>query len=73
MPKIPSNLRRQKIVVPVLEHHCGSWVVSRKDGSVIGEFFSRKNVELFNGETCIAETTLQYLCRINQEIKECDA
>lgn len=55
--------------IPHLEPHCGSWVVSRKkDGSVIGEFFDRKAVEQFNPETCIVETTLQYLGRVNREI-----
>lgn len=52
--------------IPELEHHCNSWVVTRKaDGQVIGEFFNRKNVEQFNPEKVTIETTLQYLCRIN--------
>ncbi|WP_186107301.1 hypothetical protein [Burkholderia gladioli] len=53
--------------IPPLEPHCGSWTVSRKsDGEVIGEFFERRNVEMFNPEKVLIETTLQYLVRINR-------
>jgi hypothetical protein len=59
-----------KISIPELDHFSGSWVVTRKvDGSVIGEFYERGNVEKFNSETCVVETRYQYLCRINREIK----
>jgi hypothetical protein len=52
--------------IPELEHHCGSWVVSRiATGEVIGEFYERSNVERFNPVTCRVETALQYLNRIN--------
>jgi hypothetical protein len=53
------------IHVPELEHSRGSWVVSRKTGEVVGEFFNRRDVERFNLDTCLVETTLQYLLRIN--------
>lgn len=57
--------------IPELEHHCGSWVVSRKStGEVIGEFYERSNVEKFNPATCLIETALQYLYRLNREIAE---
>jgi hypothetical protein len=53
------------LVIPELEPHCGSWVVSRKaGGAVIGEFFARSTVERFNPTTCRVETTAQYLARI---------
>jgi hypothetical protein len=56
--------------VPELDHFSGSWIVTRiKDGSVIGEFYERSNVEKFNPETCHIETVYQYLTRINREIK----
>lgn len=56
--------------VPPLEPWCGSWVVTRRaDGEVIGEFFDRRTVEAFNPETCLIETTAQYLGRVNREIK----
>jgi hypothetical protein len=58
------------IHVPELDHFSGSWVVSRKDGTVVGEFYERSNVEKFNPETCVVETAYQYLTRINSEIKE---
>ena len=59
-----------KIVIPELEPYCGSWVVSRiDDGSVIGEFYDRRNVEKFNPATCSVETTGQYLARVNREVK----
>lgn len=61
-------------MIPELEPHCGSWVVSRKaDGSVIGEFFERSNVERFNPETCLIETAAQYLGRLNQGLREARA
>ena len=58
------------IEIPELEHFCGSWVITRiATGEVIGEFFSRSNVEKFNGATCRAETAYQYLTRVNREIR----
>lgn len=57
--------------LPELDRYSGSWIVTRiKDGSVIGEFYERSNVEKFNPETCIIETAYQYLCRINREIRQ---
>ena len=54
--------------IPDLDHYSGSWVVSRvKDGSVIGEFYERSNVEKFSPETCIIETSLEYLQRVNTD------
>lgn len=58
------------INVPELDRFSGSWVVSHKDGSVVGEFFERSNVECFDSEKCIAETSHQYLTRINRQVKE---
>ena len=58
------------IHIPALDHYSGSWIVSRNNGEVIGEFFSRRNVERFNGETCRVETAAQYLGRINSALKE---
>ncbi len=58
------------ITVPDLEPHCGSWVVSRKNGEVIGEFFERANVERFNPDTCVVETAAQYLGRVNRQIRQ---
>ena len=55
------------IHIPPLEPHCGSWVVSRINGEVIGEFYERSSVEKFNPETCRVETSAQYLGRINRE------
>ncbi len=56
-------------MIPPLEHSCGSWIVSRRaTGEVIGEFFDRTNVERFNPQTCLIETALTYLCRINAAI-----
>jgi len=57
------------IKIPELESFCGSWVVSRKNGEVVGEFFERANVEKFNPATCYVETAYQYLCRINRSEK----
>lgn len=62
------DTKTQRIYILSLEPWCGSWIVSRKNGEVIGEFFERSNVEKFNPETCFVETTAQYLGRINQEI-----
>ncbi|ASA22727.1 hypothetical protein [Paenibacillus donghaensis] len=60
----------EKIHIPELNRYSGSWVVSRKDGFVIGEFYERSNVERFNSEKCFVETVFQYLTRINKTINE---
>ena len=53
-------------MIPKLEQHCGSWIITRKrDAAVIGEFFDRRTVERFNPDTCLIETAAQYLGRIN--------
>lgn len=57
------------IFIPELDHFSGSWIVTRKnDGSVVGEFYERDNVEKFNPDTCQVETAYQYHCRINRKI-----
>lgn len=54
--------------VPELEHHCGSWVVTRRStGEVIGEFFVRANVGRFDPEKVLIETAVQYLARVNRQ------
>lgn len=56
-------------MIPDLEPHCGSWIVTRKaDSAVIGEFFSRANVERFDPAKVVIETAQQYLARINLSI-----
>ena len=61
---------RNPIVIPTLEPHCNSWIVSRiADGSVIGEFYERGSVERFSPTTCRVETAAQYLGRINGRSK----
>ena len=58
-------------MIAELEPYCSSWTVTRKaDGEVIGEFFDRRNVELFNPEKVIIETTAQYLARINRDLRK---
>ena len=48
-----------------------SWVVTRKDTKeVVGEFFDLVNIDKFNTEAVIIETTYDYLCRLNKSIKE---
>lgn len=59
-------------MLPALEHYCGSWIVTRRTGEVIGEFFDRRNVERFNPATCLIETAAQYLGRVNAEIRAAD-
>ncbi len=57
------------MAVPELEHHCGSWVVTRKsDDAVIGEFFHRSTVECVNQARYRVETALQYLARLNESL-----
>lgn len=49
----------------------GSWVITRKaSGEVIGEFYDRSIVARFNPDTCLIETALAYLQRINRAIRE---
>lgn len=53
--------------IPSLPHHCNSWVVTRKaDGTVIGEFFNRKNIERFNPEKVLIQTADVYLAGLNK-------
>ena len=56
------------IQIPDLEHGCGSWIVVRKNGEVIGEFYDRQNVAKFNPATCIVFTAMQWLCAVNHAI-----
>ncbi len=57
-------------MIPALEAHCGSWVVSRKDtGEVVGEFWERRTVERFSADKVNIETAAQYLNRLNREIQ----
>lgn len=52
--------------IPPLEHHCNSWVVTRKaTGEVIGEFYNRRNVERFNPDKVTIQTATQYLASLN--------
>jgi len=55
--------------IPELEPNCGSWIVTRKrDGHVIGEFFSRGVVGQFRRDEYLIETAAQYLTRLNQSL-----
>lgn len=63
-----NNMKNSLHIPPLNDGFSGSWIVSRKNGEVIGEFYNKKNVEKFNGQTCIVETALQYLQRINKQI-----
>lgn len=52
--------------IPDLPHYCNSWVVTRKaDGEVIGEFYNRKNVERFNPDKVLIQTSAQYLAGLS--------
>lgn len=56
--------------VPELLPYEGSWIVSRRDtGEVVGEFFSRQQVEMFNPTRVVIEGAGRYLARLNSEIK----
>lgn len=55
--------------IPELEPHCGSWIVTaRRDGKVVGEFYSRSLVERINTERYSVETAAQYLGRLNRSL-----
>lgn len=61
-----------KLHIPELDHFSRAWIVTRKvDNSLIGEFYERSNVEKFNFVTCRVETSMEYLTRINREIRTC--
>lgn len=52
--------------IPELRPWEGSWIVSRRDtGEVVGEFFSRQHVAMFNPDRVIIETAGAYLARLN--------
>jgi hypothetical protein len=57
-------------MIPELNDGSGSWIVSRRDtGEVVGEFFARQHVEMFNPDKVTIETARRYLERVNAEIK----
>jgi hypothetical protein len=56
-------------VIPELESHCGSWIVTRPDGFVF-ELFERENVQIAANRDWRIETAAQYLGRINKAIRE---
>ncbi len=57
--------------IPHLEHGCNSWtIVRRSDGAVIMETTSRKIAESINRKSYDVLTTMQYLFRLNAEIRE---
>lgn len=62
-------------MIPELEHHCGSWVVTNRDNGTRREFFNRANVEkcAAHPETYLVETAATYLVRINAEMAEVSA
>ena len=56
------------VVIPELEPGCNSWVVSYLTGEVIGEFTDKRIVGTFRKDECIAETTNQFLKRVDERI-----
>ena len=53
--------------IPILEHYCNSWIVTRKSTNVvIGEFYNINNVSKFDPEKCLIETSAQYLAKLNK-------
>lgn len=59
----------EQSAIPELPHGCGSWVCSGPNGQRY-EFFERSNVERASAAGWRVETTIDYLHRINQEIRE---
>lgn len=57
--------------IPPLPHNCNSWVVTPPVGRAI-ELFTRRNVEKAAAAGWRIETAIDYLCRINREIREVD-
>jgi hypothetical protein len=57
-------------VVPDLEPHCGSWIISeRGTGGAVLELFERATVERINQDKYRVETAAQYLGRVNAAIR----
>ena len=58
------------MAIPELEPHCGSWtVISRETGKPVLETFSRSIAEKINQKAYEVLTTLQWLVRVNGEIR----
>ena len=56
--------------IPKLEHHCGSWIaVSRETGDAVYETYQRTVAEKINQDKYEVLTALQWLVRVNAEIK----
>ena len=54
--------------IPLLPPRCGSWIVTAHDGTVL-EFFDKANVQKAANHGWKIETAIDYLHRINAEIK----
>lgn len=58
-------------MIPELERHCGSWViVDRETGQSVIEIYTRSIVEKVNQERYEVLTALQWLVRLNVQIKQ---
>jgi hypothetical protein len=61
---------KQMANVPSLENNCNSWtIVEKATGEAIFETFTRKIAERINQDKYEVLTTLQWLIRFNQQIK----
>ncbi len=52
-------------IIPELEPHCGSWIITSDDDSLARETFSRSTAEQAALAGWNVETAAQYLARIN--------
>jgi len=66
------KVRRSSKCVPELPHGCNSWVVTSPTG-VVRELYERANVQLAIAHGWKAETTVDYLARLNAEIRAAGA
>lgn len=58
-------------MIPSLEHHSGSWIITcRKTGKAVMETFRRDTARSINQSRYKVETAAEYLARVNQHIKE---
>jgi len=58
-----------KASIPVLEHHCNSWIIVNKaTGKPVLETWTRKIAESVNQNTHEVLTALQWLTRFNKSL-----
>lgn len=55
--------------IPPLEVHCGSWVISHPDGTIICETFEAHVAQKAMDKGLVVRTTAEHLSSLNEEVQ----